>query len=46
MKIPGFALEALNAIWVIQKRMKDAKERIEALKYLGEGLLLFEAGKY
>jgi len=43
-------VEALNAIWkaVIQKRLDegDAKERAEALKYFGKGLLLFEAKNY
>jgi len=43
-------VEALNAIWkaVIQKRLDegDAKERSEALKYFGKGLLLFKAKNY
>lgn len=43
-------VESLNAIWkaIVRGRLeeRDGKERIEALKYLAEGLLLFEARDY
>ena len=43
-------IEALNAIWkaVIQNRLDvdDTKKRVEALRYLSEGLMIFDAKKY